>query len=55
MPSLASQLLRKLIQDRKTKFAAIPFSVILRVEGARLDDLKVVAEARMSQAPEPKS
>lgn len=55
MPGLASSLLRQLILDRKTKFAAIPFSVILRVEGTSLDDMKVVAEARMSQAPGPKS
>lgn len=55
MPGLASSLLRQLIRDRETKFAAVPFSVILSVEGSSLDDMKVVAEARMSQAPGPRS
>jgi hypothetical protein len=51
MPSLVSRLLRQLVEDRKTRFAGIPFLVVLRVEGASLDELKVVAEARMSQMP----
>lgn len=51
MPSLASQLLRQLIHDRKTKFAALPFAVSVQVKGNDLDDMKVAAEARMLQAP----
>lgn len=43
MPSLASRLLRRLIDDRKRTLSAMPFAVALRVEGTSLDDVKVVA------------
>jgi hypothetical protein len=49
VPGEISRLLRQLVEDRKTKFAAVPFLVVLRVEGESLEDLRVVAEARMAR------
>ncbi len=49
VPAQIGRLLRQLVEDRKTKFAAVPFLVVLRVEGTTLNDLKVVAEARLAR------
>jgi len=47
MPSPIADILLRLIEDRKTKFAAVPFSVLVRVEGTNLKDARIIAEARM--------
>ncbi|MND06793.1 hypothetical protein D3C83_283830 [compost metagenome] len=47
VPGEIAGLLLKLVEDRKTKFAAVPFLVVLRVEGKSLGELRVVAEARL--------
>ena len=41
----------QLVQERTTRFGAIPFLITVRVEGQGLDRANVIAEARMSAAP----
>ena len=47
-PEAIASRLRQLVQDRKTRFAAIPFLITARVEGESLEQATVVAEARVS-------
>lgn len=44
-------ILRQLAEDRKTKFASIPFYVVVEVRGTSLDDCVVYAEARGDAGP----
>ncbi len=46
VPESIRRVLLGLLDDRRTKFAAVPFLVIVSVEGS-LDRLRIVAEARM--------
>ncbi|GMV17311.1 MAG: hypothetical protein AMXMBFR56_55350 [Polyangiaceae bacterium] len=50
MPEPFMSLLHQLVEDRKTKFAQIPFWVIAEVRGTNLDDATVYAEARQATA-----
>ena len=51
VPGVIASTLRRLIQDRKTKFGAVPFLVSVEVKGTTLADATIVAEARMPRAP----
>jgi len=51
MPEPLKSVLLAMTEDRKTRFGAVPFSVIVHVEGTSLDDLSIVAEARMPGVP----
>jgi hypothetical protein len=46
VPSIVASKLRKLVKDRKTKFAHISFLVTVDVTGATLEDATIVAQAR---------
>lgn len=50
VPGQVASVLRQLVADRTTTFAAVPFYVQLRVAGETLEAARVVAEARMPQA-----
>ena len=47
VPAAVGASLRKLIDDRKTKFAAMPFLVSVEVTGTTLQQATIVAEARI--------
>jgi hypothetical protein len=47
MPGIVARVLRQLVDDRKGRFAAVPFFVTLQVKGTNLEDARVAAEARM--------
>jgi hypothetical protein len=46
-PEPIGAVLLQLIEDRKTKFAAVPFLVLIDVKGTTLENASIVAEARM--------
>jgi hypothetical protein len=47
VPSAVASNLRRLIEDRKTKFAALPFLALVEVNGTTLENATITAEARM--------
>lgn len=47
VPSAVASNLRRLIEDRKTKFAAMPFLALVEVTGTTLQNATITAEARM--------
>ena len=51
VPRVIASTLRRLIQDRKTKYAEHPFLVVVEVQGTNLKDATIVAEARIPRAP----
>jgi len=51
VPESLGRVLCKLIEDRKTRFATVPFYVTVQVEGTCLEDARVVAQARMPGVP----
>jgi hypothetical protein len=51
MPEPVRRALLRLIEDRTTHFALVPFHVLVSVEGTSLKDARIVAEARMSRVP----
>lgn len=50
MPERVQQASAALLRDRTTKFGGIPFLVLLRIEGTKLENARLVAEARMPGA-----
>jgi hypothetical protein len=50
VPGPVQECLHRLIADRRTKFASVPFAVLVEVQGTSLADARIVAEAR--QAPQ---
>jgi hypothetical protein len=47
VPAAVASNLRRLIVDRKTKFAAMPFLALVEVSGTTLQNATITAEARM--------
>jgi hypothetical protein len=47
VPTAVASNLRRLLVDRKTKFAAMPFLALVEVTGTTLENAKIAAEARM--------
>jgi hypothetical protein len=45
-PAVAANL-RRLIDDRKTKFGSLPFLALVEVSGTTLENATIVAEARL--------
>ena len=50
-PGPIANRLRQLIQDRKTRFAGVPFLVTVRVEEDAANNARVIAEARVPGLP----
>jgi hypothetical protein len=50
VPRAVALTLRKLIEDRKTTFAALPFLVQVEVTGSTLQNASIIAEVRMPAA-----
>jgi hypothetical protein len=50
VPGVIASTLRRLIDDRKSKFAGVPFLVLVDVKGTNLDDAMIEAEARLPRA-----
>lgn len=48
IPEPVRGMLRQLIEDRKTRFGAVPFLVVATVKGTSLNEAVIRAEARMS-------
>jgi len=46
-PGIISRVLRQLVDDRKGRFAAVPFFVTVEVKGTNLEGARVAAVARM--------
>ena len=46
VPLVVGSKLRKLLEDRKTKFGALPFLVVIEVTGSTCADAIITAEAR---------
>lgn len=46
VPLLVGSKLRKLLDDRKTKFGTLPFLVMIEVTGSSCEDAIITAEAR---------
>jgi hypothetical protein len=51
VPESLGRVLLKLIEDRKTRFAMVPFCVTVQVAGTSMEDARVVAQARMPGVP----
>jgi len=51
VPAVVGVKLRKLIEDRKLRFASVPYLVIVEVTGTTLKNATIVAEARMPKNP----
>lgn len=47
VPGAVASNLRRLIDDRKTKFGSLPFLALVEVTGTTLENATIVAEARM--------
>ena len=47
VPKTVATRLRKLLEDRKTKFGALPYLVMIEVQGTTPENATIVAEARM--------
>jgi hypothetical protein len=47
VPKPLGQVLLGMIEDRKTRFGAVPFYVVPHVEGTNPKNARIVAEARM--------
>jgi hypothetical protein len=47
VPRVVAVKLRKLIEDRKTRFAEVPYLVLVEVTGTTLKNATIVAEARL--------
>jgi len=50
VPAVVGTKLRKLIEDRKNRFASVPYLVIVEVTGTTLKNATIVAEARMPKS-----
>jgi hypothetical protein len=48
VPARVRTCLHQLIADRKSKFANVPFAVLVEVHGTSLEDARIVAEARQA-------
>lgn len=51
VPRPLGQVLLGMIEDRKTRFGAVPFYVVPHVEGTTPKNARIVAEARMPGRP----
>jgi hypothetical protein len=49
VPEAVAGLLRRLVEERKTRFAEIPFYIVAEIRGTTLDDCSVHAEARQAR------
>ncbi|MEY4582913.1 MAG: hypothetical protein RL701_7616 [Pseudomonadota bacterium] len=47
VPRVLANALKKLVEERKTKFADVSFLVLVEVTGTQLSDAAIVAEARL--------
>jgi hypothetical protein len=53
VPAAVAACLQKLLEERKTKFAALPFLATVEVIGDRLKSATIAAEARRPRVPAP--
>jgi hypothetical protein len=47
VPAAVASNLRRLIDDRKTKFGSLPFLALVEVSGTTLENATIIAEARL--------
>jgi hypothetical protein len=47
VPAAVASNLRRLIDDRKTKFGSLPFLALVEVTGTTLENATIIAEARL--------
>jgi hypothetical protein len=50
VPPVVAAKLKKLIEDRKTRFSSAPYLVLVEVTGTTLKNAEIVAEARMPKS-----